>query len=358
MKKLIFCFDGTSNDPSDAGDFFSGSSISNILKIHALLGGSLNPMNAAKSKIRGQRSFYYSGVGTRGGWIRQKFNALFSPPDSDMKDILEAAKKDLNQVHKDGDEIYIFGFSRGAAIARIFAAKYIDKRKVTFLGVFDTVAATKGSLDLSRGTLPASGILFENGTLGKHVMNAVHLVSIDEKRLAFQPTLFNKDEKRIREIWFAGVHSDVGGGYWFDGLSDVTLEFMCDCASLAGLTFLSPGQITYSSLKDSDKAHNGKEDAICKDDIAIIPMANGVIHEQKRSGLAAKTLAPRLLRVNVKDQPSNDIPVVHHSVVERFHSTPDYRPYALRNVKFRVLGQKGELSDPIVGIEGLRRYRF
>lgn len=45
MKKLIFCFDGTCNDPDDAGDFFSDSSISNILKLHVLLGGKLTPLN-------------------------------------------------------------------------------------------------------------------------------------------------------------------------------------------------------------------------------------------------------------------------------------------------------------------------
>lgn len=356
MKKLIFCFDGTCNDPSDAGDFFTDSSISNVLKLHALLGGSLKPMNATKPVIKGQHSFYYSGVGTRGDWLRQKFNSMFAPADSDMEDILDEAKKDLKK-YKDGDEIYIFGFSRGAAIARIFVAKHIGKRKVKFLGVFDTVAATKGSLDLNKGSFPASGILFENGTLGKNVLKAVHLLAIDEKRLAFQPTLFNKDDKRISEVWFAGVHSDVGGGYWFDGLSDITLQYMCERVQSEGLTFLNPSQIKYATLKDADAGHKGSEDAICKDDIAIIPLPNGTMHEQQRSGLAAKTLAPRLVRVSVKDQPSNDIPVVHHSVVERFHSTPGYRPYALRNVKFCVLNNAGELSTTILGIEGLRKYK-
>jgi hypothetical protein len=93
--------------------------------------------------------------------------------------------------------------------------------------VFDTVAATRGSLDLNPDTYPASGIVFENGTIGKNIEKAVHLVSIDEKRLAFQPTLFNKDD-RVTEVWFSGVHSDVGGGYWYDGLSDITLKFMID----------------------------------------------------------------------------------------------------------------------------------
>ena len=326
MKKLVFCFDGTSNDPSD-------SSISNVLKLHAMLGGSLDPLNAVNYATKGLRSFYYSGVGTRGGWIRQMVNAMFAPTDADMEDILEEAERDLNKHHNPDDEIYIFGFSRGAAIARIFAARHVGKRPVKFLGVFDTVAAIKGSLDLKKGTYPASGILFENGTLGKHVEKAVHLVSIDEKRIAFQPTLFNQDLKRITEVWFAGVHSDIGGGYWFDGLSDITLQFMYEQAEDAGLTFLTPAQIKYSRLRDAD-------------------------NEQQRPGLAAKTLAPRNVRVSINDVPSKEIPIVHHTVIERFNKVAEYRPYALRNKRFSVLMPDGTQSDTVTGIEGMRKIKL
>ena len=226
MTKLIFCFDGTCNDPGDAGDFSHDGSISNVLKLHALLGGKLTPRNGENDKTPGQRSFYYSGIGTYGGYFRKKLNAMFAPPGADMEQILASGKKDLDENFKDGDEIFIFGFSRGAAIARMFASKIGKEsgRRVKFLGVFDTVAATKNSLDLDPDTFPASGIVFEDGTMGEHIDEAAHLVSIDEKRIAFQPTLFNKD-KRVTEVWFAGVHSDIGGGYWFDGLSDITLKF-------------------------------------------------------------------------------------------------------------------------------------
>jgi len=357
MKKLVFCFDGTCNDPSDASDFFTDCSISNVLKLHALLGGSLSPLNSPNYVTKGLHSFYYSGVGTRGGWLRQKINALFAPTDADIEDILDEAKKDLNKHYKANDEIYIFGFSRGAAIARIFAARHIDKRPVKFLGVFDTVAAIKGSLDLKKGSYPASGILFENGTLGKHVEKAVHLISIDEKRIAFQPTLFNQDLKRITEVWFAGVHSDIGGGYWFDGLSDITLQFMLEQAEGVGLTFLKPAQIKYLRLRDADKEYNSDQDAICKDDIAVLPLADGALHEQQRSGLAAKTLAPRNVRVSINDVPSKEIPIVHQTVIERFNKVATYRPYALRNRKFSVLLPDGTQTATVSGIEGLRKVK-
>lgn len=336
MKKMIFCFDGTCNDPEDSGDFFEDSSISNILKLHAFLGGKLNPLNGQNDKNIGQRSFYYSGVGTRGSWLKQKFNAMFAPPYGDMEDILEEANKDLSsQGYQDGDEIYIFGFSRGAAIARMFAANI--GVKVKFLGVFDTVAATRGSLDLNPNSYPSSGIVFENGSIGKHIEKAVHLVSIDEKRLVFQPTLFNHDE-RVTEVWFAGVHSDIGGSYWFDGLSDITLNFMIDCIK-DDLEVLDVETIDYKGLKI-----NGAQDRICIDDLNIKPLVNGKMHEQKRSGIKAKTLAPRLVRVNEDDSPSKITPIIHHTVSKRFSAVTEYRPYALRDASYHVMDENGEVN--------------
>ena len=161
MKKLIFCFDGTCNSPQDWDDYFEDASISNVLKLHAFLGGKLNPHNGENACTPNQQCFYYSGVGTRGNWLKRKFNALFAPPYGDMDDIIDEAKQDLADKYAHGDEIYIFGFSRGAAIARMFAANL--ECPVKFLGVFDTVAATRGSLDLNPDSYPASGIVFENG---------------------------------------------------------------------------------------------------------------------------------------------------------------------------------------------------
>ena len=344
MKKMIFCFDGTCNEPEDSGGFMEDSSISNILKLHAIFGGKLNPPNGKNTDAPSQRSFYYSGIGTRGSWLKQKFNAMFAPPYGDMDDIIDEANSDLKKYYKDGDEIYIFGFSRGAAIARMFAANI--NKNVTFLGVFDTVAATRGSLDLNPDSYPSSGIVFENGSIGDHIEKAVHLVSIDEKRLAFQPTLFNKD-KRVTEVWFAGVHSDIGGGYWFDGLSDIALSFMISCVK-DKLQVFEVDKINYDALKIK-----GAQDAICLDDINIKPLHNGKLHEQKRSGIKAKTLAPRLVRVNVDDHPSNDIPIVHHSVSDRFYAVTEYRPYSLRDVQYKIMDKDGKISARKIGIAGI-----
>ena len=353
MTKLIFCFDGTCNDPHDAKDFSVDGSISNVLKLHALFGG--NSRNEPNQNLPDQRSFYYQGIGTRGNWFKQKWNAAVAPKSGDMADIIGQAKTDLESF-KDGDTVYIFGFSRGAAIARMFAAKIRQHnpavQSVKFLGVFDTVAATRGSLDLKKSTFPASGIVFEHGTLGNHVESAVHLVATDEKRIAFQPTLFNY-RKNVNEIWFAGVHSDVGGGFWFDGLSDITLSFMCKQASRAGLTLLETDEIDYSGLR---KENESETEAICKDDIEIQLLHSGVLHEQRRLGIIAEeTLASRFVRVDVDDKPSSELlPVIHHTVCDRFNKVIGYRPPALRNREYRVMDKDENIGSPRLGIAGLR----
>jgi len=347
MKNIILNFDGTCNDPEDAGDFFEDSSISNILKLHAFFGGKLNPINQQNDKTPYQRSFYYSGVGTRGNWLWKKINAMIAPPYGDMDDIRDQATDDLNACYETGDKIYIFGFSRGAAIARMFAADC--GKEVEFLGVFDTVAATRGSLDLNPDTYPASGIVFEDGNMGSHIKKAVHLVAVDEKRLAFQPTLFNKDD-RITEVWFAGVHSDIGGSFWFDGLSDITLKFMMDCVK-DDLQILSADQLIFKNLMIK-----GAQDCICWDDLNIHPLPNGVLHEQKRNSVLSKTLAPRLVRVNENDMPSKiHTPIIHQSVCDRFSQVTAYRPYALRNREFFIMKSDGVIdkSPKFKGVSGL-----
>ena len=344
MKKLIFCFDGTCNHPADTEDYFSDTSITNIVKLHLLLDGDLNNPSAVDDQH--QTSFYYSGVGTYGSWLSRAFNSVFAPEFADVKTILAQAHQDLALYSEQDVEVFIFGFSRGAALARRFAASITHS--VAFLGVFDTVAAI-GLTDLNATTRPASDVVFENGSLSDNVRHAVHLIALDERRLAFQPTLFNQSEN-VLEVWFAGAHSDIGGGFWFDGLSDVTLTFMMQQAYRAGLEFLQPSDIDFSRLNDEHGL------SICADDIDIVPLVDGVLHDQQRSQkVARQTLAPRQLCVHSDDLPSTElIPIIHHSVLERINTVTAYRPFSLRNQAYQIYLANGDLSEVRTGIAGLR----
>ena len=370
-KKIMICFDGTCNHPRDArqekewfgllGDM-EDAGITNILKLHALFGGNLanDP-----GKVKDQHSFYYSGVGTYGNRIQKIFNAGFSPGNTDVRRIINNAAKDLKTVYegpnddgKGGDQIFIFGFSRGAAIARRFSsviADYIDFpdgcKPIRFLGVFDTVASI-GVPNLNDSSKPQSDVVFENNAVSKHIEEALHLVSADERRIAFMPTLMNKESK-AKEIWFSGAHSDVGGGFWFDGLSDITLRVMIEAVKQRNITLLPVEDVDYPNLKAKDGSYE-----IDRDDMHIKPNVKGRSHQQDRfAPVAEMTLGTRDVRVNVNDQASDDRcdrPLVHLSVGERIRNLTDYRPRALKGITHDVVDDKGNVVQSKV--RGLWEY--
>ncbi len=108
-------------------------------------------------------------------------------------------------------------------------------------------------------------------------------------------------------------------------------------------------EVDYGSLKIK-----GAQDCICDDDLNVKPLCNGKIHEQKRSGIKAKTLAPRLIRVNERDKPSEQfLPIVHHTVSDRFNEVTEYRPYALRDAKFYIMDESGNVGKECRGLVDL-----
>lgn len=338
--KLILCFDGTGNEPKDATQektwFGLGeeadSSISNVFKLHLMFGGDLK----GNQVLTGQRSYYYSGVGTYGKTLKRAFNQALAPENKDVSKIIRAAVDDLAAWEKGNPgqeyELYLFGFSRGAAIARRFASvvgKFDTLLKppvVRFLGVFDTVASI-GRPNLDDDTKPISDVVFENGTLSDQVKEALHLLSLDERRVAFMPTLMNHEE-RVTEVWFPGVHSDIGGGFNADGLSDITLQFMTDELERRGLglQLLDPIKIDCGEInKQCDNCDLDLHDLI------IQPNPMGKLHYQKRPPITSRiTLTDRRALVSIGDKPSEITPVIHHSAIQRIHNDPDYRPNALR----------------------------
>src|SRR5947207_2001697 len=79
---------------------------------------------------------------------------------------------------------------------------------------------------------------FHDTELSGNVHFAYHALAIDERRGPFQPSLWDfkpKPEQKIEQVWFAGVHSDVGGGYQEPGLSDIAMQWMMDKAGGTGL---------------------------------------------------------------------------------------------------------------------------
>ncbi|HUG10574.1 MAG TPA: DUF2235 domain-containing protein [Opitutaceae bacterium] len=199
---------------------------------------------------------YHRGIGndetnTR---IQQLFTGAFG---ADEICIRACAYAQLVLDHRPGDLISIFGFSRGAASARMLAndiARYgipekIDvtrrkwngdyrivrcavpkgakrtKAEVFFLGVWDTVGSFGLPCDI--GPVPFGKInVGKELNLAPNVKRAVHCLALDEDRVAFAPVLLDGPPGVVEEVWFPGVHSDVGGGYGFDALGKITMAFM------------------------------------------------------------------------------------------------------------------------------------
>jgi uncharacterized protein (DUF2235 family) len=188
----------------------------------------------------------------------------------------------LVETYEEGDELYIFGFSRGAYTARSLAGfirncgilrrQHVDQLPQAFalyrdgsdrthpdgieatlfrstyshpdhdiqcIGVWDTV----GSLGIPFRIIGWRKLWgFHDVTLSSHVRNAFHALAIDERRRAFKPTFWDQQaaavgKQRLEQVWFSGVHSGVGGGYADPALAEISLLWMVDRAREAGLVF-------------------------------------------------------------------------------------------------------------------------
>ena len=372
---LVFSFDGTGNEPSDVRKFQEDESITNILKLHILIGGGMTPTATQLSNGGGtQLAHYYNGVGTRAGGrsiplvgkLRDLINMAVAPSFGDARRILEEAHQDFDNAGYDAntDKIVVFGFSRGAALARKFVSELLDgndNARVAFLGVYDTVAAMDGIH--RRGERVSTDVLFEDGTLHANVDSAVHLLALDEERVPFSPTLINRDDERpdrILEVWMPGVHSDVGGGYWMDGLADVALQFMIDrCrGALAGDIDIANGS-NGQQIRQLLGAQGRELGCVTADDVIIRPVDVGVLHPNTEGVLAqAGGVEPRTVCVNRNDRPirapePGETPLVHESVKARFHGVPGYRPVPLRGSQYRLF-RGGQAGNPRHGITDLR----
>lgn len=185
---------------------------------------------------------YVKGVGTRLGAVGRAMGGLFGAGGrARIREMYEALCENWNRGDKDID---IIGFSRGAALAVHFANRIAkdgiegssEKPTIRFLGLWDLV----GSFGLSFDTV----IDFQDINLGWNidevadcVEHCFHAMSMDERRETFGVTRLDEQHERenIREVWFRGVHSDVGGGNRNYRRSNIALNWMLGNARSCGL---------------------------------------------------------------------------------------------------------------------------
>lgn len=369
-RKIVVCLDGTWNrDEQDAK--FAGPP-TNVVKL----------ADAIDRSDPAQRVFHLDGVGTKWGQ-KVRGGAL-------GYGLFEQIKQGYGRIvdaYEPGDQLFLFGFSRGAYCARSLAGfiarcgvlrrdkldevramrlpadellttedndrplsppTAIDKAFVMYklaynparaadiadfkarcahdtdialVGVWDTV----GSLGL-----PARGFLeqveervlhlkdklfgFLDTRLSDRVKAAYHALAIDEFREPFLPTLWdgarvNQPGSDVEQVWFAGAHSNVGGGYRNTGLSDIALAWMMERAKRHGLVF-------------SREAPQGDPGDTLNDSLG--EFLGGLLRPFIRT---TRVIAPGSW--------------IHESVAHRLAIRPDYQPRALA-----VTGAAPRALDP------------
>jgi len=182
--------DGTWNTPKDK---------SNIWHMHQKYGGK-----------------YFSGPGTKAFFLDRILGGVFG---YGTQNIVDEAYQYILKAHRN-QQLNIFGFSRGAAAARMLAGKWCKEGgSVNFLGAFDTVGAFGIPIDIFG--IPFQNInLFHDMDVHPNVKTASHAQALDEKRPAFVGTPMEPREG-ITQQGFSGDH-------WRIGSSDETFHWMCE----------------------------------------------------------------------------------------------------------------------------------
>lgn len=274
MKRLIVCCDGTWNNPEQEENGIPAPT--NVYKIYNAI---------EESSVGGveQLKYYHPGVGGEGGLVDSVLGGALG---IGINRHIQSAYHWIGSNYEEDDEIYLFGFSRGAFTARSVGGllargllnlktlapeeswKRVEKayqkgyRKdakredwagsdwaffhkgpapIHFIGVWDTVGSLGIPDDLEILNIfdDKKKWQFHNTDLGENVKHARHAMALDEMRSSFSLTRWSnaKTHPDVKEIWFPGAHSDVGGGYSICELSNGALLWMMDESHDVGLEF-------------------------------------------------------------------------------------------------------------------------
>lgn len=135
--------------------------------------------------------------------------------------------------------------------------------QIRFIGVWDTVDAVGTPWDrLTKWLNKIFHFMFSDRTLSPRVYKGRHAVSIDDERRTFHPVMWNEPgahEDQIKQVWFAGVHSNVGGGYPKQGISLVALDWMMAEAEAEDLKFVDSVREGFRQIQNvNDKHYNSR----------------------------------------------------------------------------------------------------
>lgn len=286
FKRLILCMDGTWNSPFISANREDGQEVlkpTNVLKVARAV------LTTAPDDECKQITYYDFGVGAIGQYpgasnklLHWTDRALGGAWGAGFEEKIEQAMTFLSNNYVVGDEIYVFGFSRGSAQARgltrffdwlggvppkniayyvpIFFRHYLTTRgtgkpqdivsskgnipaeqvipaQITFLGIWDTVMALGSRLDAQNNNSISSRSFHVGAKPAASVQKARHAIAIDEKRYDFRAEIWEGcgAGQDMEQRWFAGVHGSVGGSCLNDGMANCALRWILAEACACGL---------------------------------------------------------------------------------------------------------------------------
>jgi uncharacterized protein (DUF2235 family) len=367
-KNIVVCCDGTNNK--------FGVTNTNVVKLYSTL--------VYQPGV--QLAYYHPGVGTLGApnaltkfskWWTQLFGSAFG---YGITDAIGDAYRYLMDQFEDGDRVFIFGFSRGAYTARAlagmlhmfglirkgneslipyatktmkhlneeafqvapqFKAAFSRECKPHFVGVWDTVGSVGWLYDPVKLPYSANN---PDIAIGRHA------ISIDERRCMFRQNLWGdpKPGQDYKQVWFAGVHCDVGGGYAESecGLSKIALAWILDEAEAAGLIVDSQEASRELGLNGSGVAR---------------PDPKGMLHRSLSSFWWILEFWPKPHKDMRFTPPKTkwgiglgqrrfirDGATIHKSVLVRMEQLPDYRPNNLPRT-YEIEPWQNQIERPVGG---------
>ena len=220
----LYVFDGTGNEDRDGDDRDS-----NALKFYR----AYEDPNKNEDPSKETGSLYLKGVGTRARtFIGRGFSEAFGIGGHQR--VRQAMDRLENNIEAGDAIVDIAGFSRGAALALSFANEIAGKIKdldIRYIGLWDVV----GEFGLPGEHVNAG----HNLHMPPNAHNVFHAMALDETRLLFPLTRLSGSAPAtgvvLQEVWFRGVHSDVGGGNNNPTLNGIALNWLFQNAKRCGL---------------------------------------------------------------------------------------------------------------------------
>ena len=329
MKRLIICADGTWNIRDQTDETTGKRRPTNVTKVAR----AIRPRAANGTD---QVVFYHDGLGTSGPMDKMSGGAFGTGIEDNIRNLYRF----IVYNYEPGDDLYFFGFSRGAFTVRTLAGfmnkvGLIEKDDDYYVPeLYDCYESSKGpgtpewikAFHNIRGVRPSPPILFIGvwdtvgalgapGVLGQvfnknkyqyhdvglngSIQNAYHALAIDERRKPFAPTLWKRPlgwTGKLEQAWFPGVHSNIGGGYAPDGLANEALHWIVEKAEALGL--------------ELDKTYLG----------FFRPCFNSTLHDSM--SMKYKVFGPHMRPIG---QQLEDGESVHQSAIDRRNLFNDYR---------------------------------